>query len=153
MIIDTIENMGRYKGFNCHFDRAIEYLTNADLFGFPIGKQQIFGEVVYMNIADLDDSDNVDLYEVHRKYADIQMILCGENVMEATQENALDGWGAYHADTDCQFTTKDVCGVNIALSAGHFCVFFPGECHRGKGVRGFGASTKKVVVKVLWNEC
>ena len=76
MIYDDISNASTYK-FGPAFVKAIDFIRslNADT---PPGQCSIDGDRITANVMTYDTADTVpDRLEVHRKYVDIQAVICG----------------------------------------------------------------------------
>ena len=50
MVYDTLENLSQYTGMFDHLDTAIEFIQNHDLNDLPLGKTEIDGENVFVNV-------------------------------------------------------------------------------------------------------
>ena len=82
MICDTLENLNRYRGIHKNLDTAIDYLTAYhiahDLIELPLGRIEVDGENVFINVMDADlHPDEGSHLEYHHKYADLQIDLTG----------------------------------------------------------------------------
>lgn len=78
MIIDKFENLPLY--FSClpGLDRAAEFLAGENI---ADGHYEIDGEKIFANVSSYEPKEfNSDMrFEAHRKYADLQAVLEGEN--------------------------------------------------------------------------
>ena len=129
MIYDKVENMSLYfdrlKGFEKIEKAYNEFINN------PIkeGRIDIDGDNLWCNVASYTvNPDNPLKYEAHREYADVQVMVDGEEVF---------GW----ANTkECNVTEDFKEGCDIAfmdapngqffeLRKGYFAVFFPEDAH------------------------
>ena len=129
MIYDKVENMSLYfdklPGFEKIEKAYNEFLQN------PIkeGRIDIDGDNLWCNVASYTvNPDNPLKYEAHREYADVQVMVDGEEVF---------GW----ANTkECNVTEDFEEGCDIAfmdapngqffqLRKGYFAVFFPEDAH------------------------
>ena len=54
MVYDTLENIGQYAGMFDHLDTAIEFIQANDLDALPLGKTEIDGENVFVNVVETD---------------------------------------------------------------------------------------------------
>jgi beta-galactosidase beta subunit len=52
MIIDSIENFGRYANLHPNFAKAVRFLEQNDPFSLPDGKTIVDGENVFINVGD-----------------------------------------------------------------------------------------------------
>ena len=149
MICDTLQHLDRYRGFHKNLDTAIDYLvayTTAHLLAeLPLGRTEVDGENVFINVMDAELHDDADSHpEYHHLYADLQIDLTGG-----------EGWGyetapgtevePYQPDIGKKDSEDAVLGT---LGEGRFVLFFPGELHR-PGVEMPGCDrVRKAVVKI-----
>ena len=148
MICDALEHLNRYRGLHRNLDTAIDYLTAYhvahDLSDLPLGRTEVDGENVFINVMEADLSPDSTRLEYHKKYADLQIDLTGG-----------EGWGyetapgtevePYQPDIGKKDSEDAVFGT---LGEGRFVLFFPGELHR-PGVEMPGCDrVRKAVVKI-----
>ena len=81
MICDALEHLNRYRGLHRNLDTAIDYLTAyhvaRDLYDLPLGRTEVDGENVFINVMEADLSPDSTRLEYHKKYADLQIDLTG----------------------------------------------------------------------------
>ena len=79
MILDTVSRLSRYAALNPLFLRVAEYLRRSDLNLMADGRYEISGEDAFLTLtrSSLRLSTEAPL-EAHRLYADIQIVLSGE---------------------------------------------------------------------------
>ena len=78
MICDTLEHLSLYQGFHKNLDTAITFLTACDLNALPLGRTEVDGENVFINVMDADLQPMEGSHpEYHRLYADLQLDLTG----------------------------------------------------------------------------
>lgn len=146
MIVDSLENIIRYKNISRNFGTAVSYFLNTNLYDLCPGKFSIDGESVYAFVEDnwLDRSEPQ--FEMHDRYADIQVILRG------SERFALGTGG--EAEPDNLNNDFRVCNENkyieFALEQGQFVIFFPGEHHSPNNPVDNPAMCRKLVIKVLF---
>ena len=77
MICDALEHLDRYCGLHRNLDTAIDYLTAYhvahDLSDLPLGRTEVDGENVFINVMEADLSPDSTRLEYHKKYADLQI--------------------------------------------------------------------------------
>ena len=149
MICDTLGHLRRYKGLDHNLDTAIDYLLAHDVSSLPLGRTDVDGDEVFINVMDasLKPLEGSHL-EYHRKYADLQLDLTGG-----------EGWGfATEAGTEAGPFSGDIGfrdaedAVTGALGEGRFVLFFPGELHRPGVARPACTALRKAVVKIRMEE-
>ena len=127
MICDTLDQLHLYKGFHKNLDTAIAFLAAHPLDTLPLGRTEVDGDEVFINVMDADLKPHTGSHaEYHRLYADLQIDLTGG-----------EGWGyetvpgtevePYQLDIGKKDSEDAVFG---ALGEGRFVLFFPGELHR-----------------------
>ena len=148
MICDALEHLNRYRGLHRNLDTAIDYLTAYhvahDLSDLPLGRTEVDGENVFINVMEADLSPDSTRLEYHKKYADLQIDLTGG-----------EGWG-YATDPGAETKpfTGDIgfqdapCVVNGTMGGGRFVLFFPLELHKPGVARPECTSVRKAIVKI-----
>ena len=67
MIYDLLANIGNYRGMNRNLDKAIDYLMTVDINTLPLGKTEIDGDRVFLQVMEARTHELTDeSYEVHR---------------------------------------------------------------------------------------
>ncbi len=147
MILDQLSNATRYE--NCHprFKAAFDFLKSHDLLNMPVGKIELDGKNLFVNILDFKGKDEENCrMETHRDYIDIQLPVNGCETM---------GWKAaadlqevtapYDTVKDIAFFA-DKATSKINVQAGQFAIFFPEDGHQ-PGIAP-GKEYRKIIVKV-----
>lgn len=151
MIYDLLVNIGNYRGIGRNLDRAIEYLIKTDLDTLPMGRTEIDGDRVFLNMMEAETHElKCDSYEIHRAYMDIQIDLEGCEVIGT----ALDGVtlvGEYSPDFQRAAAPAGT-GCNCVMGPGRFIICMTGEAHAPGGWMGSAEKVKKCVVKVALDE-
>ena len=145
MICDTLEHLGRYKGLHPNLDTALDYLLQHDLSALPLGRTDVDGENVFINVMDAQlHPDEGSHPEYHRLYADLQLDLTGG-----------EGWGyATRPGAEVKPFTGDIGFrdspdiVTGTMGEGRFVLFFPLELHKPGVVRPDCTAVRKAVVKI-----
>ena len=52
MIYDLLANIGNYRGMNRNLDKAIDYLMTVDINTLPLGKTEIDGDRVFLQVME-----------------------------------------------------------------------------------------------------
>lgn len=147
MIIDKIENLDKYASLNPLFPQAIEFLKSHNLIEMEVGKTELKGADLVINIQQTDPKNKEQAkLETHNKFIDIQMPLSGTEVMGYTAaKDCQPADAVYDGEKDITFF-EGAAQSYIAVEPGMFAVFFPQDGH-APGISESGL--KKVVVKVL----
>ena len=81
MIIDTIDNLGKYKALNPLFSKAVEFIESHDLMKEEIGKISIQGTDLVINLQQTQPkTKEMAKLEAHKDFIDIQMPLSDEEI-------------------------------------------------------------------------
>ena len=154
MILDTLDAIGKYAGLGPGFETAVRWLQETDPDALEPGRTDIDGEKVYAVVSENLLEPREPAFEVHRRYADIQIILRGrEGFRYGREGKELSG----KPENDVWFCEADR-QVPFELEEGGFTVFLPGEAHAPglypeKGKRLLSPAgpltDRKIVVKVL----
>ncbi len=145
MVVDRLENAGRYGGLGKNFETAVRWLAETEVLRLAPGKYPIDGERVFASVEELVLSRTEPAFEAHHRYADIQMVLLG-------RERYLLGWEGREGEAAPGadfYPCRAEHSLAFSLSAGQFVIFLPGEMHAPGNPDGAPAPCKKLVVKVL----
>ena len=125
MILDTLDAIGKYAGISPNFETAVRWLQETDPEALEPGRTDIDGEKVYAVVSENRLESKEPVFEVHRRYADIQIILRGrEGFRYGRKGKELSG----KPENDVWFCEADR-QVPFELEEGGVTVFLPGEAH------------------------
>ena len=125
MILDTLDAIGKYAGISPNFETAVRWLQETDPEALEPGRTDIDGEKVYAVVSENRLESKEPVFEVHRRYADIQIILRGrEGFLYGREGRVLSG----KPENDVWFCEADR-QVPFELEEGGVTVFLPGEAH------------------------
>ena len=154
MILDTLDAIGKYAGIGPNFEIAVRWLQETDLGTLEPGRMDIVGEKVYAVVSENLLEPKEPAFEVHRRYADIQIVLRDrEGFRYGREGKELSG----KPENDVWFCEADR-QVPFDLEEGGLAVFLPGEAHAPglypeKDKRPLSPAApvpdRKLVVKVL----
>lgn len=146
MIIDRLENLKKYASLNPLFEQAVEFLTSQDLNALEVGKIELQGNDLRVNVAQTKPKTKEQArLETHRDFIDIQIPLSGTEWMGYTAAvDCLPADAPYNAEKDITFF-EGLAESYIEVKPGMFAIFFPQDGH-APGVTPEGV--KKIVVKV-----
>jgi YhcH/YjgK/YiaL family protein len=114
----------------------------------PEGKYEIKGEELFINIMSYETNayENC-MYENHKDYIDVQMMMEGEEDIGFTSEEKLTVKTPYTPDYALFYMTEPKETVRISRDVA--CVIFPPEPHApGMAVDGEPKKVKKMVAKI-----
>lgn len=128
MIIDTIENLGKYVSLNPLFKDVAEFIEANDLNTLEDGKHFIKGADLFVNIQRAKGKTREQaLLETHKKMIDIQIPLSTSETYGYTPLNSLPD-ADYNEEKDI---TKygGAADTYITCKPGEFAIFFPQDGH------------------------
>lgn len=149
MIYDTIENLSQYTGMFANLDTAIEFMQQTDLHALPLGRTEIDGDNVYVNVMEAEPTPGESrTFETHTRYMDLQMDLegvelCEVALGEVTEAEPYDeerDYAAYEGNTSAA----------LVLGEGRFALFMVEEPHKPT-IKAEGCDkVKKAVFKIAY---
>ena len=130
-------------------ERAFEYLARTDLAALPLGRTDVDGDNVYVMISEAETRPPEQVrFEAHRRYVDIQLVVRGQEAIGFAPAAALTTVEPYDAAKDIEFFAVPPESATLALRAGDFVVFAPGDAHRPSLHLDGPHVSRKAVVKV-----
>lgn len=146
MVIDRLENLEKYASLNPLFAQAIDFLKSNDLNALEIGKIELIGKDLYVNVAQTTPKVKEDAkLETHIDFIDIQVPLTGTEIMGyMPAKDCVPADAPYNAEKDITFF-EGLAENYITVKPGMFAIFFPQDGH-APGITPDGV--KKVIVKV-----
>ncbi|MDR0966917.1 MAG: YhcH/YjgK/YiaL family protein [Myxococcales bacterium] len=147
MIYDHLDHLSLYSGLSPRLDTAIQWLLQSNLEALPLGRTDIGGDDVFVNVFLSDSRAPEDAeFEIHSLYDDLQLVLDGQERFEVACGDFLPTQ-AYDADRDAAFGAAPIqCGG--VLDEQHFAIFFVGEAHRPALLSESFTKVKKAVIKI-----
>jgi YhcH/YjgK/YiaL family protein len=150
MITDQLKNWRLYLGI-AGMQTAFEFLQQAGDARSAAGRIDIDGDRVFA-LPQVYQPKPVEQgrFEAHRRYADIQYVVEGAEMMGYSALDALQVDEAYDAAKDTAFFRMPRDFSAIIVPADSFAVFYPTDGHM-PGIRADSstADVQKLVVKVL----
>lgn len=145
MILDTLENFGKYVSLNPLFPKVLEYLQNTDLMAQEPGCVNIDGNKLFVNhnVAKGKTVDQARM-ETHNAMIDIQIPLSCPEVIGYIPRQYLSR-AEYDATKDITFYL-DRPEQYITVHPGEFVIFFPEDGH-APGISPV-PEYKKVIFKI-----
>lgn len=146
MVVDTLDNLEKYVSLNPLFAQAIDFIKSHDLLAMEIGKTELKGSDLVVNIAQTTPKTKEQAkLETHNAFIDIQIPLSGIEVMGYTAaKDCIPADAPYNAEKDITFFDGQADSY-IPVKPGMFAIFFPQDGH-APGISPDGV--KKVIIKV-----
>lgn len=149
MILDTLAHASLYSPLGPRFARGLAWLGQFDP-ATSDGRYEIDGDSVYALVQSYATVPAAGKrFESHLKYADIQYIVRGSEVIGYAPVGELKPETAYDATKDFRLYADPVASTPLHCAPGTFAIFYPQDGHKPGCTEGRGAEVKKVVVKVL----
>jgi YhcH/YjgK/YiaL family protein len=149
MIFDAVSNLNKYSCIP-NVNKIINAIAQNDFSNDDSGEIEIDDRNLYLlKIRSTIDDEPPKLFEAHRKYADLHIIIDGEELMNQVSSSDAIRMSEYNYDEDYElFSAKE----NIStfhLNMGKFIFFFPGEIHKSGGFLNQSQDyNKKMVFKI-----
>ena len=129
MIIDTIENLGKYVTLNPLFADVVEFLKNNDLQTIEEGKHFIKDKDLYVHIqVAKGKTQEAAVLETHIEMIDIQIPITCEETFGYTPLCDLPDF-EYNAEKDITKYGDTKAQTYVTVKPGQFVIFFPQDGH------------------------
>ena len=147
MIYTKKSNLHRYLGMSSQMDTAIRFIQTADLRTLVRGRNEIDGDQVFVNRFDYQTMPQEQaIWEGHIQYADIHVLLSGQEKIGVTNVEALtetvrkpdEDFIGFEGSVESWFpmTTEDI------------LIVFPEDIHKVKVQNGDSVLVEKACFKV-----
>ena len=145
MIIDTLDNLGKYVGLNPLFADVVDFLQKNDLNALDEGKHLIKDKDLFVNIQTAKGRTKEEaVLETHIQMIDIQIPLSAEETFGYTPLCDLPDF-EYNAEKDITKYGPTMAQTYVTCRPGQMIIFFPQDghapCIAGKDI-------KKAIFKV-----
>ncbi|MDA8308865.1 MAG: YhcH/YjgK/YiaL family protein [Deltaproteobacteria bacterium] len=148
MIYDTLENFGKYFQPASPLFRALSFAVEFDP-SRPDGRYEIESENIFALVSSYETSPaSQNSFEIHRKYADVQIVLEGEEKVEVSLSSELKELVDYDKTTDKVIPESPADPAFFVMRRGYFAVIYPNEAHRPNCNLHGKLHVRKMVVKV-----
>jgi YhcH/YjgK/YiaL family protein len=148
MIFDQLKNLNRYSQIP-YLKEIQDFLST--LKTFPKEQEiEILERELFVRTGEYETGPAAEKqFEAHTIYADLQLMIAGEEVMEISLESNPKPVTSYQEEADIRFFANPEEISPVHVPAGHFTVFFPGELHKpGCQVNGRSGKIQKLVFKI-----
>ena len=142
MIFDTLNRLGQYKGICAGLDKLIDFTLSHELNALPAGRNEIDGDLAWMNVNVAPLVPETDLYERHMEHLDLQIPLDAGEIITVRPVEELE-WD-FEGETGF---THGPAGTELHMVPGTFAVFFPGDAHNCGVSEAGQTSCRKLVGK------
>lgn len=142
MIFDTLNRLGQYKGICEGLDKLIDFTLSHELNALPAGRNEIDGDLAWMNVNVAPLVPETDLYERHLEHLDLQIPLDAGEIITVKPVEELE----WNFEGETGFTCGPA-GTILHMVPGTFAVFFPGDAHNCGISEAGQTSCRKLVGK------
>lgn len=148
MIADLLSNSDRYVRLHPGLAAGFQFLRALPVNAVE-GRHEIDGERVFALVQAYQTGPAAGRkFEFHRKYADIQFLIAGEEVIEFAPITGLTVDRPYDVAKDYGLTADPAVRSALLLQPGQFGIFFPEDAHKPGCCSREAVAVRKVVVKV-----
>jgi len=150
MIVTTLEDAARQLPATPAFAAARRFLADPKSWALPPGRVEIDGDRVFALVQAYETAPAPEpLFEAHRRYADIQYIVEGEERIDWAPVGQMIAEKPYDPGKDAAHGRVPAgASTSVKLFAGYLGVFFPADAHAPKQALGSPRAVRKIVVKV-----
>lgn len=128
MVIDTLDNLAKYESLNPLFKDVVDFLKNNDLNTLELGKHQIKGSDLFVNITTAKGrTPDEAVLETHVKMIDIQIPLVNAETYGYTPLCRLPET-PYNEEKDIT-KYEGMAESFVDCQPGMFAIFFPQDGH------------------------
>ena len=129
MIIDTLDNLGKYVGLNPLFADVMEFLKQNDLSTMDEGKHPIKGADLFVNIQMANGrSREAAVLESHVRMIDIQLPLDADETFGYSPVCDLPDY-EYNPEKDMTKYGDTPSQTYVTVKPGQMAIFFPQDGH------------------------
>jgi len=149
MIADNLSNWRRYEGL-AHLKPAFEFLEGQTEVCLGSGRVEIDGDRLFALVQAYTPGPAAEgRFETHRRYADIQFVAKGREMIGCAPADQLEVESPYDPEKDVAFYALPKAFSKLALDDGCFAVFYPEDAHMPGRRLDSDDQVCKIVVKVL----
>ena len=141
----------RYFNHPERWKKAFTFMGSQDLQTLTLGRHELEGSDLFVNVDEYITKNEEDArFEAHRKYADIQYVVTGEEQIGVVPLGTTTATEPYVDEKDIVFLSTEAINYRQAVP-GKFFVFFPEDAHRPCVKTNENSPVRKIVVKVRIN--
>ena len=128
--------------------QAVNYLTQLGGEDLSLGTH-VVSDGFFYNVIEYDTTGEVDkLYESHKRFVDIQMLISGEEMLQVIDIDRLLIAQPYDVDKDCVLYKPITNMSGTILRPGSIMILYPKDGHRSMSIGDKGCVVKKIVGKI-----
>lgn len=143
MIIDSIENIGKYTASFPALSEVEKALETA-----AAREAGTYDDSLRCSVSEYRTrAKGTKGYETHRHATDVQIILSGEEIIDICENAGMKARSEYDAENDIQFFDGEL-ALRYIARPGKFIVLFPGEGHEPNLSINEPTTVRKIVFKL-----
>lgn len=150
MIYDTLEHLVDYLPLMPQLKTVLEIISQPEFVNKAQGRYETDNPNVRFNIDEYQTVLEPKQFEFHKKYADVQIVLQGQELHNTALRDDISCVQNFDEEKDIAFFDTMPIGEYL-LEKGRFCIYFPNEPHRSQLAYDEPAFVKKVVFKIRLN--
>ncbi len=138
------------SGLHPVLDEAIRVLETTDFSNLSLGKHELKGNRMFMNIQEYDTKDVSEMmYEKHAAHIDVQYVISGDETIHwaASDDGRLPDDDRLESDDFALYQGLQPTG-SVHMTEGTYLILFPGELHQPCVSPNPGRPVRKVVIKI-----
>lgn len=142
--------MEDYSSLGEHYAKAFRFLRANSIANLPDGRHEIDGNAIFANISTATTRAPLDIQlENHHNYADLQMVIEGEEYVYVDYSSELTLKEHYCVEKDIEFYSADSKHTSpLLLTPGRFLLLWPGEAHAPCVSVDKPQTVRRLVVKI-----
>jgi len=150
MIITTLENLRRYNPMGASMEKAIDYIASLDTGNLQSGRYNVDGNDIYALVQCYDTKPyGESKFETHDCYADIQILLEGEELMYTADRKDMSNPTSYNSENDKTNYADNKEAMCTHMKPGAVMIFYPEDAHKASiRVGEQPVAVKKLLLKV-----
>lgn len=150
MIFAKLNGAGDYAVYPAPIQKALKYLQTTDLMQLPLGRHEIDGDRIFVNVMDMTTHGFAGSHpEIHQKYADLFYWPEGGEKIGVSAYTGREALCEARPQDDISFLESAADESFLIAKEGFFAVFFPWDAHRpGLMLGDAPATSRKCVVKI-----
>lgn len=150
MIFAKLNAGEAYHVYPAPIQKAIDYLKSTDVMGLPLGRHDIDGDNIFMNVMDMTTHGFEGSHpEIHEKYADLFYWPEGGEKIGVSAYTGREAVCEAIPQNDISFLASAADESFLIAKEGFFAVFFPWDAHRPALMLGdTPATSRKCVIKI-----
>lgn len=148
MIIDNICRLGQYNLSGVVVEKILAFVKEASEEDLELGRYDLDGDNLFALVQCYVGKEHSDgKWETHEKYADLQYVQSGTEIIKCVDYSKLTLVGSYDENMDIAFYKEHKEDSLSVLESGMFGIYLPHDAHM-PGLKVNEENIKKIVFKI-----